>query len=168
MRWANPSIATVSPSRTRPATASRIVATLDVLIGPAPRSAGGLDLVHRAGARCRLEDLAMLAGDDRHGLREDPQAGRHLGFVDGQRRRHPNAGLAALEDQETLLERLPLDLLGMLGGVELDADHQALAPDLPDQPRVPVADAVETGGGLRAPDRGVLDEAALEQLDRRE
>ncbi len=65
MRCVKPSIATVSPSRTRSAIASRIVATLEVLTSrlsasrrSARRSAGDLALVHRAGRVDLREDLA--------------------------------------------------------------------------------------------------------------
>ena len=57
----------------------------------------------------------MLAGDVGDGLAEDPQRGRHLRLADRQGRRHPDARLAALEDEQAPLEGGPLDLLGVLG-----------------------------------------------------
>ena len=75
-------------------------------------------------------DLVAVAGDDRDRLAEDPQRRGHLGLADGQRRRHPDARHAALEHEQAALEAGPLDLLGVLGRVELDADHQALAADV--------------------------------------
>src|SRR6516225_7218144 len=145
MRCVNPSIATVSPSRTRSAIASDMDATLDAALdllltrsmmpaaAPVPcrgraaePSAGRLDLVERAGLERLGFDGHVEVGDRRDGLGEQPQSGRHLGLGDRERRGHANARPTALEDQEAILECLPLDRLGMLGRVELDADHQAL------------------------------------------
>ena len=109
-----------------------------------------------------------VAGDRGDRLAEDPQGGRHLGLADGQGRAHPDRCLAAFEDQQAALEAGPLDLLGVLAGIELDADHQALATNVADEPVVAVEQRPETGHRLLAADRGVLDQAAFEQLDRRE
>src|SRR6188474_811421 len=75
MRCVNPSIATASPSRTRSAMASRIDATLLVVIG---WSARRLDLVAGAGRGDLGVDLVVVAGDLGDGLREDPDRGCHL------------------------------------------------------------------------------------------
>ena len=53
---------------------------------PRPRQIRRLDPGDRAGGGGRVEDLAVLAGDGRDGLAEDPQGGRHLGLADRQRR----------------------------------------------------------------------------------
>ena len=76
--------------------------------------------------------------------------------------------LAALEDEQAALEAGPLDLLGVLGGVELDAEHQALAADVADEAVEAPDERTEPGLRLLATGRGVGDEAALEQLDRGE
>ncbi len=65
MRWVKPSIATVSPSCTSAATASRIDATLECS-WPAHHDAA------------RSGGLRPRGGDLRHGLAEDPQPGRDL------------------------------------------------------------------------------------------
>ena len=45
--------------------------------------------------------------------------------------------LATLEDEQATLEGGPLDLLRVLGGVELDADHQPATTDVGDEPVEP-------------------------------
>src|SRR6476646_11838333 len=82
MRCVNPSIATVSPSRTRSAMASCIDATLDVVIGRSPGSAGSLHLVHRTGPADDLEDLTDTPGNEADRVGEDPQARLHLRRAD--------------------------------------------------------------------------------------
>ena len=106
--------------------------------------------------------------DGRDGLGEDPQRGRHLGLADGQGRRHPDARLAALEHEQAALEARPLDRLGVLGGVELDAEHQAQAADVGDEAVEPADQRPQAGERLLAARGGVRDEPALEQVDRRE
>jgi hypothetical protein len=93
MRWVNPSIATVSPSRTSSAIASRIVATLEMLTRQVSGSgcargllAGGLDLVERARVGDLGEDFIAVAGYGGNGLAEDPQRCDHFGLADGQGR----------------------------------------------------------------------------------
>ena len=94
--------------------------------------------------------------------------GVHLVGRHREGRRHADAGLAALEDEEPALEAGPLDLLGVLGRVELDAEHQAQTSDVADERREALAERGEPGLGLGPALGGVGDEAALEQVDRRE
>ena len=75
----------------------------------------------------------LVPGDRTDRLGEDPQGGGHLGLADGERRRHPDARLAALENEQSALEAGPLDLLRVLGRVELDAQHQAFAAHVADE-----------------------------------
>src|SRR4051812_8092649 len=105
MRWVNPSIATVSPSRTNSRTASAIDATFDGAI----ELAGGLHPADRARRLGRVEDrlVGTLAGNLCDGLAEDPQRRRHLGLADDQRRRHPDRRPAALEHEQAALEGGP-------------------------------------------------------------
>src|SRR6478609_4720381 len=126
IRCVNPSIATVSPWRTSNATASRMVATFDaVTLGDpsvATGSAGDLTVVQRASDR-RLRSKA----DAPHrnlvkGVGKEPEGCRHLGLGDRERGRHPDAGLAAFEDEQAPLEAGPLHLLGVERRVELDTD----------------------------------------------
>ena len=117
-------------------------------------------------ARAASRISPCSAGDGRDGLAEDPQGGRHLGGADGQGGRHPDGLPAALQDEQPAHEAGPLDLLGVLGRVELDPDHQPLAADVDDQPRVPDGEPAKTGERLLAAGRGVLDEPALEEVDR--
>ena len=81
------------------------------------------------------EVRAAVRGDVVHGLGEQPDRGRGLGLGHDERRRHPDAVVAGLEDEQPAVERLHLDRLGRLAGVELDPDHQALAADVADEPR---------------------------------
>src|SRR3954451_4103573 len=136
IRCVNPSIATVSPSRTSAAIASRIVATFEAVTGGDAtvtiRSAGDLTVVQRAG-----ESRLRSKRDATHrnlvdGVDEEPKGRRHLSFGDREGGRHPDARLAALEDQQATLEAGPLDLLGVEGRVEFDADHQPAAPNIED------------------------------------
>ena len=92
----------------------------------------------------------------------------HLRLADRQRRRHPDARDAALQDQQAALEARPLDLLGVLGGVELDAQHQALAADVADEAVEAADQRPEPGERLLATRGGVVDQAAFEQVDRHE
>src|SRR5690242_14353999 len=100
IRWVNPSIATVSPSRTRAAIASRIVATFEVVTGDGvaatARSAGDLAIVQRARDGGLGGERGATPGHFVHGIREQPQSSRHLGLGHGESRRHADAGLAAL------------------------------------------------------------------------
>src|SRR5688500_15870665 len=117
MRWVNPSMATVSPSRTRSAIASRIVATLEAVIGSVWTGGGGwagplargLDLGQRAGCLGRVQDGPATAGDGADRLGEDPQCRRHLVLADSQGRRHPDTGGTALQYEQAALEAGPLD-----------------------------------------------------------
>src|SRR5262245_64429345 len=94
MRCVNPSIATASPSRTRDAIASRIDATLVVVIG---RSARRLDLVERTGRGDLGADLGLVAGNLGDGLRKDPDRGFPLVGRHRQRWRQANRRTPALE-----------------------------------------------------------------------
>src|SRR6266508_5101898 len=121
MRWVKPSIATVSPSRTSSPIASRIEATLEALIRRSPRPAA------LAGpAVARRSRLGRHLGD---GLAEEPHRRVDLVDADGQRGRHPDRRPARLQDEQPALEGRGLDGIRMLARVELDADHEALAPD---------------------------------------
>src|SRR3954466_15344815 len=104
IRWVKPSIATVSPSRTSSATASRIVATLLV--------------------------IAALAGDLGAGLLEDRHGRVGLVLPEHQRRGHPDRVVAATEHQRTASERRLLHLVGGVVVLQADADHQAEPPNL--------------------------------------
>src|SRR5690349_1584153 len=128
MRWVNPSIATASPSRTISRTASAIEATLDDAIA----SDRGFDAGDRVGGLGGVEDwlLGALPRDLGDRLAEDPQRRRHLGLGDREGRRHADGALPAFEDEQPALEARPLDLLGVLGRVELDADHQPATADV--------------------------------------
>ena len=168
-------MATVSPSRTRSAIASRIVATLEVLIGSIARAAGAAaqppastswsapaaDLARRPRRRCPRRRRPPRAK-----IRRAVAISASL-TVSG--RRHPDARLAALEDEQAALEAGPLDLLGVLGRVELDAEHQALAADVADEPAIPARPAGAAGAVPARRGRAALSiEPALEQVDRRE
>ena len=159
-----PSIATVSPSRTSSATASRIVATLpgiSLLAGAPlvescaraarllPSAESSLD-TRRARPLTSSTSSARWRGDVGDRLGEDPDRGRGLGLGHDQRRRHPHAVVAGLEDQQAPPEGLHLDRLGGLAGVELDADHQALAADVVDEAREAVDERPQAGQGLVA------------------
>src|SRR5438876_6262127 len=98
IRCVKPSIATVSPSRTRSATASRIEATL-----PAMAALGGRDL----GA----------------GLLEDRHGRVRLVLPEDERRRHPDRVVAAPEHQGATPEGGLLHEVGRLMVAEPDADH---------------------------------------------
>src|SRR6478752_247015 len=72
IRWVNPSIATVSPSRTSSRTASAIDATFDVVTGPVSATAANersltrrLDPADRVGRLGGMQDrpVSALAGD---------------------------------------------------------------------------------------------------------
>ena len=76
IRCVKPSIATVSPSWTSAATASRIEATFEALIVDVRAAGQTASIPAIAPARGR-QDLALADLGD--GLAEDPQAGRHLG-----------------------------------------------------------------------------------------
>src|SRR6478609_6789630 len=91
IRWVNPSIATVSPSRTSSRTASAIDATFDVVTGPVSAtavrergSARRFDPGHRVGCLGGVQDRldGALAGDLGDRLAEDPERRRHLGLGD--------------------------------------------------------------------------------------
>src|SRR4051794_6696591 len=167
MRCVKPSMATVSPSRTRSATASRMVATLEAptpWIIPARRpamSADDLDLEQRAGTGF----VSCHYGDR---FTEDPQRCHHLILRDGQGRRHPDAGLAAFEDEQAAFEAGPLDLLGVHRRIELDAEHQALAADVEDETVELFHERRKRDHRLLAARGCVVDQASLEQFDRRE
>src|SRR4029077_9489693 len=106
MRWVNPSIATVSPSRTRSAIASRIDATFELVIAASLRV--DLAVVHRARMRGLRDHLGRPRHRSRDSLTEEPDPRRDLVRGDDQRRTDPNGLLAALEDQEAALEGSPL------------------------------------------------------------
>src|SRR5919106_2854197 len=89
IRCVNPSIATVSPSRTRSATASRIVATFDVTF---PCRVGG------SAARLHVG----------HDLLEDAEGRPCLVLTEGKGRGHPDRRVTAAEQQHALLERATL------------------------------------------------------------
>ena len=135
MRCVNPSIATVSPSRTRSAIASRIDATFElVIVAIAAASARRLDLVQGTRMAHVGQHLGASAGDGCDGLAEDAQRGRHLGLAHDQGRRHPDARPAALEDEQSALEAAHWTSSACSARVELDADHQALAAHVADEP----------------------------------
>src|SRR6266550_6249656 len=157
MRWVKPSIATVSPSRTRSPTASAIEATFEALT-----SAGGLDPGDRVGRLGRRKNPAMLAGDIGDGRGEQGQRHIHLGLRHRQARRHADRRPAAFEDEEPPLEGGPLDLLGVLGGVELDADHQAPTANVGDERREMLRERPKSGECLLAARARVGDQPALE------
>src|SRR5215210_3678523 len=115
IRWVNPSIATVSPSRTSAAIASAMVATFVVtaeVSGTGP-SRVGRESARRFDARDRtrrgrgLEDVAVVARDVADGLAEDPERGLHLADAHRQGGGHPDRGLPALQDEQAALERGP-------------------------------------------------------------
>ncbi len=112
-----------------------------------------------------IERSIELAGHLGDGLAEDPQGGGHLGLADGQGGRHPDARPAALEDEQAPPEGRLLDRFGLLGRVELDAQHQALAAHVADQPGLRVGEPAQPGQGLLAPRGGVGDQAAFEQVE---
>src|SRR4029077_5968593 len=105
IRCVKPSIATVSPSWTSAATASCIVVTL--LTPPPPALRGRFDL-----------------GDD---LLEELERGLRLVLAEHERRAHPNVGVAAPEDQQTLAEGRLLDRGGLIVVGERHADPQGPA-----------------------------------------
>src|SRR4051812_13918215 len=88
IRWVNPSIATVSPSRTRAAIASRIVATFEPVTGGdrtvTIRSAGDLTVVERARECCLRSKPDATHRNLVDRLDEEPKGRRHLGFGHGQ------------------------------------------------------------------------------------
>src|SRR6187401_2148493 len=127
IRCVNPSIATASPSRTRSAIASRMDATLLVVMWTSARR---LNLVERTGRQGIGVQLVVLPSNLGDGIGEEPQSGCHLLGRDREGRRHAQGRASALEDEQAPLEGAPLDLLGMFGGVELHADHEPLAADV--------------------------------------
>ena len=167
MRWVKPSIATVSPSRTSSAIASRIDATLrgHPAASSLAASAPAVDAAPRrrplgrtsSGRRPRRRPRRRSAGRSPSRPRETVSAGDIRTLE-----------LAALEDEQAALEAGPLDLLGVLGRVELDAEHQALAADVADEPVEALDQRPQPGQRLLAARGGVGDEAALEQVDRRQ
>ena len=90
----------------------------------------------RALPRDRVDVGRAVRGHVVDGLGEQPDRGRGLGLRDDERRRHPDAVVAGLEDEQAGVEGPHLDGVGRLAGVELDADHQALAADVLDERRV--------------------------------
>src|SRR5215203_748425 len=81
MRWVKPSMATVSPSRTSVAMASRMEATLVAAMG---RSARRLDLVEGTRDGRVGQDGPGMPGHCGNALGEDAQGRGHLGFRHGQ------------------------------------------------------------------------------------
>src|SRR3954447_2131641 len=165
IRWVNPSMATVSPSRTIAAIASRIVATFDAVTGRnaagTTRSAGDLAVVQGTGDRRLRSKGDPPPGDLPDRVGEQPKSGRHLGFRHGEGGRHPDAGLAAFEDEQAALEAGPLDLLGVESSVEFDADHQPAAANVADEAVEAVDERSKPGECLLAAGRRVVDVAAL-------
>src|SRR5215218_9012081 len=108
IRWVKPSMATVSPSRTTVAMASRIVATFEaVTVGDAAGStpsAGDLTVVERACEGCLGGERDPTHRNLLDRLREKPEAGRHLGLSHRERGRHADARLATFKHQEPPLE----------------------------------------------------------------
>ena len=76
--------------------------------------------------------------------------------------------LPGLEHQQPSLEAGPLDAVRALRRVELDADHQAPAAHVGDDVGEPVAQAASGTHRPLALDRGVVDQATLQQVDGRE
>ena len=71
----------------------------------------------------------------------------------------------ALQHEQAALEGGPLDLLGMLGGVELHPDHESLAAHVTDEVRIALLQRPETGHRLDPALGRILDQPALEQVD---
>src|SRR5919197_1374513 len=124
MRWVNPSMATVSPSRTSSPIASRIDATFPSAMdrSGALRSLFGESRVARGAAFLHLGA----------GLLEDLEAGLGLVRADHQRGRDPHGPVTGAERQDTAPERGLLHGVGRVVLRELDTDHEAQAPDLRD------------------------------------
>src|SRR5437773_3377166 len=159
MRCVKPSIATVSPSRTSSATASRMEATFDAVNAPPkqacrePAGGGGTSargpgrtplpspcgfrFVERAGGLGFVRHALRLRGDLGDRLLEQPQSRCHLRLRHDKRGRHPDGRYARLEDEQTALEAGPLNGLRELRGREVDPDHEPLATDLTDKPAEP-------------------------------
>src|SRR6266568_4654780 len=99
IKWVNPSMATVSPSRTSSATASRMVLTLD-------------------SATLRARDARHLGA----GLLEEAQA--HVGLLRGEheRRADPHRAVARPQHEEPAAEARGLHRLGRVVVRELDPD----------------------------------------------
>src|SRR5438093_762764 len=140
IRWVNPSMATVSPSRTSSATASRIVVTFEppAICLPGRWTAPTSGRLGRLWPRLvRPHRSAERGGSDpghvQTGLLEDSQAGGHLLAVDHQGRCDPDGGVAGSKDQQAAPEARDLDRVGDLGILELDPDHQADPPDVPEE-----------------------------------
>src|SRR5688500_20016523 len=141
MRWVKPSIATVSPSRTRSATASRMEATFETLTAgsieqpmrgvPSALSwlAGDLAVVHPARCDGLQRNPGGVRSNRRDRLAEDPNRGVHVRRRGDERRAEPNDLDPALQHEEAPFEAGPLHGFRELRGSELDADHQALAAD---------------------------------------
>src|SRR6476659_631502 len=94
IRWVKPSIATVSPSRTRSATASRIGACLELIRRPAVvRAAEDAELVALGIPHLRPERAALLD------VPADGPAQRGEPFgLRGHRRRRPDVEMDAVRD----------------------------------------------------------------------
>ena len=75
-----------------------------------------------------------VAGDRSDRLGEDPQGGRHLRLGTVSAGDIRTLDLPHSRTSRPRWKHGPLDLLGVLGRVELDAEHQALAADVADEP----------------------------------
>src|SRR2546429_8090631 len=111
MRWVNPSMATVSPSRTSSATASRIEATLPSV------TLGASGTLRRLRAGLVSDDDWSEGGNTLprhlHTRRlEDPNGRPHLVLVDHERRGHPDGRVTRAKDQKALLEAGDLNCVG--------------------------------------------------------
>src|SRR5438094_231646 len=132
MRWVNPSMATVSPSRTSSAMASRIDATLDVTpLRALGRLGAGLVL-----GEDRVESGDASLGHVGAGALEDGRAIRRLLRRDDEWRRDPDGRVSGTQDEESALEARDLDGVRHRGALEFDADHEAEPADLADEPPV--------------------------------
>ena len=146
MRWVKPSMATVSPSRTRSATASRIEATLpgmalSCVVARGQRPEAPKPWVARpsfvACATSATSSARWVATCATASVKSRTAVSASVwDTTSGGDIRTQSS--PASRTRRPAVERLHLDGLGGLAGVELDADHEALAADVADERREPV------------------------------
>ena len=123
-------------------------ATAVRLVERGDRSAVDLAVVDLLPLLGALEGAARVARHLVDGLAEDPDCGVDIALVDDERRREPDDVVARLQDEQAALEARPLDGLGRVARVELDADHQALAAHVAHQVRLAIDQRPQAGDRL--------------------